>query len=69
MRKLILKLCELGWFYRKISSFINSHRQDLAFGVVRCPRVPRTRLLVVTANFECSTQLAGWAELLPRSQH
>lgn len=38
MRKLILKLCELGWFYRKISSFINSHRQDLAFGVVSCPK-------------------------------
>lgn len=35
MRKLIHRLCELGWLYRKISAYITFHRQDLAFGVVR----------------------------------
>lgn len=35
MRELIHKLCELGWFYRKITEYLNHYRQDLSFGVVR----------------------------------
>jgi hypothetical protein len=34
MRDLIHKLCELGWFYRKIQDYIKRHREELSFGVV-----------------------------------
>uniref|UniRef100_K3WEA1 Uncharacterized protein n=1 Tax=Globisporangium ultimum (strain ATCC 200006 / CBS 805.95 / DAOM BR144) TaxID=431595 RepID=K3WEA1_GLOUD len=34
MRELIHKLCELGWFYRKISEYLKHHREELSFGVV-----------------------------------
>lgn len=35
MRELTHKLCELGWFYRKISEYLKYHREELSFGVVR----------------------------------
>lgn len=35
MRELIHKLCELGWFYRKIAEYLKHHREELSFGVVR----------------------------------
>ncbi|TMW63630.1 hypothetical protein Poli38472_002571 [Pythium oligandrum] len=34
MREMIHKLCELGWFYRKISEFLKHYREDLSYGVV-----------------------------------
>lgn len=34
MRELIHRLCELGWFYRKINAYLQHYRENLAFGVV-----------------------------------
>ena len=34
MRELVYHLCELGWLYRKVASYLSKYRDNLAYGIV-----------------------------------
>lgn len=53
MRELIHKLCELGWFYRKISEYLKHHREELSFGVVRSTASSHSLALAIASSQSC----------------
>lgn len=69
MRELIHKLCELGWFYRKISEFLKHHREELSFGVVSklvcCARIGSS--MVVPLLIRLSLVRVGLCEQVGQS--
>jgi hypothetical protein len=66
MRELVHKLCELGWFYRKISEYLQHYRDNLSFGVVRSrvdgALVCRSDMTMLISNFVGRAKLLSCTE-------